>query len=224
MKIGIISDIHSNYYALESIIYEMNKYNFDIKICLGDMVGYYDKPNEVLDFLRENNFKCVKGNHDKYILGDLDYKDENEGIYGIHRHRTIISDENLVFLKKCKNFIEIKYNNLICCFCHSLKENSEFYINGEATISSINDIDKYNFYLYGHTHRKAITIYNKCVVINPGSVGQQRDKDYRPSFCALNLTDNYYEIISVDYDVKSYIKSLEENMYDERLINILKKY
>jgi putative phosphoesterase len=227
MRIAVISDVHSNFNALEKVVFKINKYNCNMKICLGDMVGYYNKPNEVIEILRSHNFKCVKGNHDKFILGEIDYKKENEEIYGIKRHREILSSENLFFLKNCPEFIELKCENYNCCFCHSLKNDCQVYLRDENDIIKyFDDIKKYNYYFYGHTHRKkSITIEN-TVIINPGAIGQQRDEDWRPSFCILDLNENKseYKIISIEYNLNNYISDLNKNGYDKRLINILEKY
>lgn len=223
MKIGIISDIHSNFVALTSVISEMQKYHLDKIICLGDMVGYFDRPNEVINCLRVNNVLCIKGNHDKYILGELEYKYENENIYGINRHREVLTSDNIFFIQQSKNYLELNYEKINCCFSHSLKKDSEFYINSD-NIDNIEGIDNYDFYFYGHTHRKKAELYGNTLVINPGSVGQQRDLDYRPSFCYLDLDKKCFKIIRVEYNVKDYIKFLKNNYYDDRLIQSLNKF
>lgn len=225
MRIAVISDVHSNFDALKKVICEINKYNCNIKICLGDMVGYYNKPNEVIEILRCHDFKCIKGNHDKFILGEIDYKKENEEIYGIKRHRETLSCENLLFLKNCPEFIELKYKDYDCCFCHSLKNNCQVYLRDENDIiKSFDDIKEYNYYFYGHTHRKKSIKIENSVIINPGSVGQQRDEEWKPSFCILDLNKNEHEIVSIEYDINNLIRSLNKNGYDKRLINILEKY
>ena len=225
MKIAVISDIHSNFDALEKVIYEVSKYDCNMKICLGDMVGYYNKPNEVIEILKNHDFKCVKGNHDKFILGELDYKKENEKIYGIKRHREILSRENILFLKNCPEYIELKYKKYNCCFCHSLKNDCQVYLEDKNDIiKNFDNVKKYNYYFYGHTHRKKSIIIENSVIINPGSVGQQRDKAWKPSFCILDLNENLHTIVSIEYDINKYINDLNTNGYDKRLINILEKY
>lgn len=225
MKVAIISDIHSNFDALEKVVCEINKHSCDIKICLGDMVGYYNKPNEVIDILKHNNFQCVKGNHDKFILGEIEYNKENEDIYGIKRHREVLRYDNLLFLKNCPEFIELKYGKYYSCFCHSLKNDCQTYLRYENDIiENFDSIIKYNFYFFGHTHRKKSRVLGNCIIINPGSVGQQRDEQWKPSFCILDFDKNEYETIDIEYDIKNYIKELKKDGYDKRLISVLEKY
>ena len=52
MNIGVISDIHSNFFYLKEVLQDINNKNLDAIYCLGDLVGYYDRPNDVIDLLR----------------------------------------------------------------------------------------------------------------------------------------------------------------------------
>ena len=52
MKIAVISDIHSNIYALNEVLEDIKNKNVDIIVCTGDLVGYGTRPNEVIETLR----------------------------------------------------------------------------------------------------------------------------------------------------------------------------
>jgi putative phosphoesterase len=222
MKIAVISDIHSNYDALERIVKKIDQYNCMYKICLGDMIGYYDKPNEVINTLRQSNFICVKGNHDKYILGELAFKSEFEEIYGIKRHRDVLSKDNYLYLERCLDFFEIRYKDKYIMFCHALKTDSTVYLNDQSEYAKIrNEFEAYDMYFHGHTHKPTINVLNRTVIINPGSVGQPRGDYWKPSFCILDLRKNEYEIVHVEYDIKSYVERLKQQKYDKRLTDIL---
>ena len=73
MKIGIITDIHSNIYALNSVINEFNKIKVDKIICCGDIIGIGANPEEVVQGLIQIKDKLiiVKGNHEQYLLNGL---------------------------------------------------------------------------------------------------------------------------------------------------------
>lgn len=224
MKIAVISDVHSNYNALEKVICEIEKLDCHHKICLGDMVGYYDKPNEVIDCLKYYDFKCVKGNHDKFILGEIAYKTENERLYGINRHRKELSQANILFLKECPDYIDFQYKDKKYFFCHSLKSNCQIYLNCvEDILNNYNDIKTYDYYFHGHTHRKNYLNVNNHIIINPGSVGQQRDKSWKPSFGIMDTETNEWNVLSVEYDIKQYIHYLTKCGYDYKLLDIFTK-
>ena len=73
MKIGIITDIHSNIHALNSVINEFNKIKVDKIICCGDIIGIGANPEEVVQRLIQIKDKLiiVKGNHEQYLLNGL---------------------------------------------------------------------------------------------------------------------------------------------------------
>ena len=52
-KIAVISDLHANALALNMCLKEIKKINVDLLICLGDILTYGTKPNEVIQELLE---------------------------------------------------------------------------------------------------------------------------------------------------------------------------
>jgi predicted phosphodiesterase len=67
MRVLILSDIHANLVALETVLNNARPY--DAVWCLGDIVGYGPKPNECIDVIRDISALCVMGNHDWAVLG-----------------------------------------------------------------------------------------------------------------------------------------------------------
>ncbi|MCC9078150.1 metallophosphatase family protein [Litorilinea aerophila] len=68
MRVLILSDIHANLVALESVL-QAAAGQYDTVWCLGDVVGYGPKPNECIELIREVAGLCVMGNHDWAVLG-----------------------------------------------------------------------------------------------------------------------------------------------------------
>ena len=100
MKLGVISDIHGNYLALEKVISKIKLFNVDKILFLGDSVGYLCYPNEVISLLIENNIQCIKGNHEQMLLGELEYNRESEKIYQHRKTMRIITPSNLDYMSK----------------------------------------------------------------------------------------------------------------------------
>lgn len=67
-RVLVISDIHANQAALESVLAAANG-RYDTIWCLGDVVGYGPRPNECIELIRERAAVCVMGNHDWAVLG-----------------------------------------------------------------------------------------------------------------------------------------------------------
>lgn len=68
MRVLVVSDIHSNLAALESVLSAATG-EYDTLWCLGDIVGYGPRPNECVELMREKASLCVMGNHDWAVLG-----------------------------------------------------------------------------------------------------------------------------------------------------------
>jgi len=68
MRVLIISDIHANAVALETVLAHAHG-RYDAVWCLGDVVGYGPRPNECVDLVRSHAALCVMGNHDWAALG-----------------------------------------------------------------------------------------------------------------------------------------------------------
>jgi predicted phosphodiesterase len=76
MRVLVLSDIHGNLVALETVLNAMAG-QFDTIWCLGDIVGYGPHPNECVDLIRARASLCVMGNHDLAAVGHPDIDVEN---------------------------------------------------------------------------------------------------------------------------------------------------
>ena len=66
MRALVLSDIHANIDALDSVLAEISGDTYDQLLVLGDLVGYGASPNEVVDRIYELSPDIViRGNHDK---------------------------------------------------------------------------------------------------------------------------------------------------------------
>jgi len=92
--IGGISDIHSNLAALEVVIDYMDRKNVELVINLGDTVGYYCKPNEVVGLLTEQHLVNLMGNHDMSIAGGIHEKYFSSEFLGTLTEGFIKADKN----------------------------------------------------------------------------------------------------------------------------------
>ena len=80
MKIGLISDIHSNFDALCSVLDYGQGQGVDQYICLGDVVGYGADFNPCCDLLRQVCSATLMGNHDAAVIGMMDTEEYLEGL------------------------------------------------------------------------------------------------------------------------------------------------
>jgi diadenosine tetraphosphatase ApaH/serine/threonine PP2A family protein phosphatase len=71
MRYGVISDVHANLPALEATLQRLDGLAIDRLVCAGDLVGYGPHPNECIALLRERGVISVAGNHDLMAVGRL---------------------------------------------------------------------------------------------------------------------------------------------------------
>ena len=223
MKIALISDIHSNLYYFEEILKAIEKEVLvDNIYCLGDLVGYYDEPNQVIELIKQKNIKCIKGNHDKYLLGELSYDLNRDEIYGIKKQRELLSNENLEFLRNLKDEVVLEINNKKIYMTHSLPNDCEKYLYNLDNLN-LEFLKEYDYYFFGHTHIPIVTYHYGTCIVNPGSVGQPRDYTKQSSCALIDFDLEEVKIKKIDQDFDIYTKELKNEQYAVQLIDILKR-
>lgn len=115
MKIGIISDIHSNIDALIAVFNEFDNKWINKIICLGDVIGigpYLEKCIKYLMDRRDMILSFVKGNYENYLLNEIPIKNHNEKNGRIlneeeretHKwNHSRLNDSQIEYIKKLKN-------------------------------------------------------------------------------------------------------------------------
>lgn len=70
MRRALISDIHGNMEALETVLEDIRSQDVDEIYCLGDIIGYGPNPRECIDLVMENATVTLLGNHDQGAMYD----------------------------------------------------------------------------------------------------------------------------------------------------------
>ncbi|MDA2919567.1 metallophosphatase family protein [Desulfobacterota bacterium AH_259_B03_O07] len=232
MKYAIISDIHSNLEAFERTLLEIDDIGVNWIICLGDIVGYGANPNECVDIIRERNIISIMGNHDVVACGRKEPIDFNP----IARDaalwtRNELTTENKDFLNNLPQAKEIEDFLIV----HGSLSDPDLYIfSNEDASMEFHLMDNYNICFFGHTHVRIYYVYLNNLIenfyddnigingdnkylINPGSVGQPRDRDPRASFLIYDHKDNEVKFIRLEYDIYSAQEKIILAGLDKRL-------
>jgi predicted phosphodiesterase len=205
MRYLLFADIHGNLEALLSILKFVQKKKIDHYIFLGDVVGYGASPNEVIQKLQVlKPLSTVRGNHDKAVCG-LDSIETFNPIAAsaIHWTKERITKRSLAFVlrqKKGPLFVDESIT-----ICHGAPFDEDYYIFGEFDATEAFRHIQTPLCFFGHTHFPFVYSEKDGVVegtfmegnavevrlekdvrylINPGSVGQPRDRNPR-SACAI---------------------------------------
>jgi putative phosphoesterase len=217
MKYGVFSDIHGNLEAFQAVLTFL-KDEVDEFIFLGDAVGYGADPNEVIALLKEVNSLCIAGNHDWACVGKFDDSYFNPVAY-----------EALVWTKKNLDPSAISFlyglpllyeqENFVCVHGSLYEPHNFHYIMNDYAAQASFSLLKKRICFIGHTHSQevyalrqneitmirdvSLTIDDQCqYIVNVGSIGQPRDRDWRASLCIFDETKGNLLFKRVEYDVK----------------------
>ncbi|HEY59833.1 MAG TPA: metallophosphoesterase [Anaerolineae bacterium] len=218
MRILVISDIHSNLSALETVLFAAGK--VDAVWCLGDIVGYGPDPNECIKLVRDlPNLECIKGNHDSAALGEVDQQTFN------HEASLAISWTKHALTAASKEFLLSLPEQIVkgeVTLVHGSPRNPVWdYVMDYMTAIRMFQFFDTRLCMLGHTHVPAyweeastdssavipLDFQKKTVsgrvILNPGSVGQPRDRDPRASFAFFDPNNSTWELQRVEYDISS---------------------
>lgn len=216
MRYAILSDIHSNWEALQKVESYLASQAIDRIAVLGDTIGYGANPNECLAWALEHASLYLMGNHEKAIHD----RQLREKFTDWAREAIVWTDQALDKDLKEKirdlSYLRIERN---LTFAHgSPQQPEEFsYLTNFSDAESAFDAFDHEVCFVGHTHVPACFCLQersasylapgilkldpgKRYLFNPGSAGQPRDRDHRLSFGIYDDSKKTFEIIRLDYD------------------------
>lgn len=218
MRILVISDIHANLTALETVLNEAGE--IDAAWCLGDLVGYGPDPNEVVNLVRQlPNLVCLIGNHDAAALSQIDTNSFNpEARTAVQWTQKTLSQSSIDFLKSLP---ERQTIDLVTLSHGSPRFPVWEYLLDSRTATLNFEFFDTPFCFVGHTHLPVIynldgssamasltipdpnTTFHLSwrTITNPGSVGQPRDRDPRAAYAMYDPDDTAWSYRRVAYDV-----------------------
>lgn len=230
MKYLIFSDIHSNLEAFEKLLSLKKVQEVDKLLFLGDLVGYGADPNKTIDLYKElKDTYAIRGNHDK-VISELESSSLFNPVaaFSAEWSKLHINKENMQFL------LDLKKGPLVVdrfiTICHGSTFDEDYYV-----FSMFEAVESIKFMqtsigFFGHTHFPIIYLLrnekidvvplnnntkikldpNTRYLINPGSIGQPRDKNPNPSFVIFDSTKREIQFIRFNYNVKKAQKKIRE--------------
>jgi putative phosphoesterase len=205
MRIAVISDIHSNYDALQAVLSSIEDY--DALVCLGDLVGYGAEPNEVVSEIRSLRPRAiVMGNHDFAVSTGDTAGFVQHAVQAVEWTRTRISTENLKYVGGLRGKTTFTVDGVKIALAHgSPRDPLNEYIypdTAEFILKSLVEDSGGTVLLLGHTHVPFVRKFDSKLLGNPGGVGQPRDGDARASYAILEpFAEPEFQIHRVAYDV-----------------------
>lgn len=239
MRALILSDVHANLEALQAVLGDAaRRGGFQSIWCLGDLVGYGPDPKACLALLREYDLLAVAGNHDHAAIGRMDPGQFNNPAAAAARWTaTQLSLEEIAFLDNLPL--------IATCVPFTLVHGSlrapvwEYLLDRESALATLNLLET-QFCLVGHSHlpficrenrgspdfvqfteAEVIQLGTERWIINPGGVGQPRDRDPRPSFAIYDDREATIERHRVDYEITATQQKMTKAGLPQALIDRL---
>ena len=219
MRALILSDIHANLEALEAVFADAEvRGGFDVIWCLGDTVGYGPDPGACIDRIWEFELVAVAGNHDCAAVGLIDASDFNEAARGAAKwtagqldagQRDLLTSLPMVSVQEPFTLVHGSLRDPIV----------EYLLDRDSAMGTLALMDT-RYCLVGHSHipflcredqgepqftdfpeDEPVTLGDERWIINPGGVGQPRDRDPRPSYAICDTSEAMIERHRVTYDI-----------------------
>lgn len=235
MKTLLISDVHANLTALEAVLADAG--SFDAAWCLGDLVGYGPDPNECVERVAAlPNLQCVMGNHDAAALRRIEIDAFNpEARAALLWTQQRLSPPSAAFLNERPEMITVDQITL----AHGSPRQPvwEYLLDTRTATANFDYFDTLYCFV-GHTHLPVIyylpddqrmahlivpenttqVALAPRAIINPGSVGQPRDRDPRAAYALLDMDDYTWEWHRVAYDITRVQERMRQAELPERHI------
>lgn len=228
MRALIVSDVHSNLEAFQSVLkYAGENGGFEQLWSLGDLVGYGPDPAACIELVRQHKGISVAGNHDLAAIGRLSIEAFNEHAAAANIWTAgQLNNDQVAFLGSLPLRLEIEDFTLV----HGSPRDPvwEYVVSAASAVASFLHFDTSRC-LVGHSHvpficrpredgaafiefplDTPIHLDSERLIINPGGVGQPRDGDARASFAIFDSEQKAIFHHRVQYDVAKTQEKMKE--------------
>jgi predicted phosphodiesterase len=217
----ILTDVHGNSEALAAVLLAVADQDLDQVLLLGDLVGYGGGPNEVVEAVRklDRPTTVIRGNHDKVVAEIEDGAGFNRVALAAVRWTTsVLAPENLEYVRSLPvGPLEVR-PGLSICHGSPLDEDEYLLSTDQAQRAFARHPSSLTF--FGHTHIPSLFSGSAEGVevrilehgdppieirpgvqylINPGSVGQPRDRDPRAAYMIYDARAQRVEAFRIEY-------------------------
>ena len=229
MKLGIITDIHNNLIALNTVLKYFAEQNCDKIICCGDIIGIGPYPEETVQrMMTVNHLIAVKGNHDGYFVDGMptEFPNEEQMDYGEMLHHqwehSMLSESSAKFLKSLPVQAKFSIGSYEIAVMHYCMNDAGDYVkfvpnpSEDDALSMMAGIDS-DIIIAGHDHNRTIRNVGNKWYVNVGSLGCPGRAGNIARAGILTIEDDAAEIEPVElaYDVDTVLKKIEELNYPE---------
>jgi predicted phosphodiesterase len=233
MRYALISDIHSNLPALESVLADVDdRENVDTIYHLGDLGGYAPWPNEVVTLLRERGIQGIAGNYDSTVATDYKHcgcradspRAEELSHESYEWTRSHVAPETKRFLgglpfrmdlrprggHTSRPQITLVHGTPTLNTVYWTEERPDSFCLKMARTAGLREGDLIAF---GHTHKPWHRVVEGVHFLNTGSVGKPKDGDWRAGYVLVEAGEEIgaVEFVRLEYDLEQAVVGIRES-------------
>ena len=178
MRIALISDLHANEVALQTVLNDIKRVGVDQVVCLGDVATLGPRPSWVVQTLRDLGCPCIMGNHDAFLLDPAlihSYTEVPVIVEAVDWCRSQLSADELDFLSTFQPGLEIALDgHATLQLFHGTPRS---HMEDMLATTPPDDVDRMlgdhtaTVMAGGHTHIQMLRQHRGTLVVNSGSVG-----------------------------------------------------
>jgi len=234
MRVLVVSDIHANLTAFDAVLADAGA--VDEVWCLGDVIGYGPDPNEIVERLRSlPKLTCMLGNHDVAVLGQMDFAVFNtEARKSLLWQKKALTPENIAFLESLPQETLVRgdvtlahgsprdpvweyiLNTLVARLNFESFQTSYCFV-GHSHIQCLFQLDRDKDRVSLNVPRvNEVSQLTPRVILNPGSVGQPRDRDPRAAYAIYDTDGQVWAPRRVEYNIPEVQQRIREANLPEK--------
>ncbi|MBS1702699.1 MAG: metallophosphoesterase family protein [Armatimonadetes bacterium] len=219
MKVAFFSDVHGNIEALHAMV--SASADCEARFCAGDLVGYGDRPNEVIEWIRESGTTTVIGNHDLFALDELKYKAERDDIYRASWTKAELKPGNLEWLRTLPKSLSLDLDGRKINLTHASPWDVQTYLYPDSDHLQRAMPTDDSTLVVGHCHHAFVCPGPSGVIVNCGSAGFPRSGPAGAQFMVLDTTTGSWTFRVAQYDIATVANRLREAGWNSDVIQRL---
>lgn len=244
-RTAILADVHANLEALHAVLADIAQHDVDRIVCLGDLVGYGPDPARCIEIIHTVCDRIVLGNHDEAaahpdLLGCFNPRARDSLTFT----QTVIADEHTALLTRLPDRARI--DGISLTHASFGPDQYQYLYDEDAARASFSGL-RTSIGAVGHTHLPVLCTANPKIgghhdninitpltpnvptpipdatvaIINPGSVGQPRDRNPDAAWALLDTDHMTLRSRRVPYDIDTTLRKIDRhglpNILGERL-------
>ncbi len=229
---AVISDIHGNLPALESVLEDIKRHNVSHIWNLGDIVGYYPYPNEVIERLASEGIESISGNYDNKVLefrkkkADWEKSKSPEKYFSFKWNDENLNELSRKYLQILPRHIRKQIGDYDILLVHGSPLSQSEYLTEDtpaAYLDGLMEQSRCNVIAAGHTHKPMAIKTDRGWVVNPGSVGRP-EGDTRASYLLLRFGRTLkVKHFNVPYDIDAVVNAAKKAGMPQIFMDMIEK-